>query len=728
VSVAQLSANGNVVGTVALKLQWQVEAMARASSGGGEVAGGTPRSLAAARAKVPGTLHVVLHGAEGLRACDSNGLSDPYASLTIHTPTGTQQKQKTEVCKGTLSPEWESSYQFELPTHATSLRIVLKDYDDISVGGVTLGKGIADLLGSVTLQAAHLRSFTTPRTEAYPVNHNSKRKGVLRMTTHFVPGTEEPDTAIAAAAQPEPEPELELELGGLPTTTSSETALLAAEDMAIGTARVVGGGLSAVGKQGIRSLAEALNTNAMTAGWAGDGDHHFFKRVAQQLGPEYMVVGHEAVGHSGSGDGSQVMQFTLMQMRILIMAKGNILPHTTNWQLSCQATGIGGVVANKGGIVAKFDYRDESLCFVCSHLAAHQGAKHRQQRNDMAHTVQEAARVGNKKLDVGSQADHVFWAGDLNYRIDLPEADGEERTHEEQLEQVSSLIADLQNSRKQLQQGDELQREIKEGRAFAGFTDALTQCFERGHNDSTRDASGNLIQGTWTFAPTFKTKRAVSFGYNPQRVPSFTDRILWRSAPGREQCVELVKFSPEFELCTSDHKPVYAVFRLAVPRPLSDRIDEHQKSIGGPRISQTAATKENGATTRRVAMRFISLSVDGLDEALCGGAAPNPRCQSEPPPPTYPLLPFTYPLTHSPSTRPYLQLFGTDPVRSAAVVVVCVLLSCVAVESSHHSLCAAQVRARCCWIQHRGAHHADTRTNRHRRPQLGSRRPPGCDL
>ena len=35
--------------------------------------------------------------------------------------------------------------------------------------------------------------------------------------------------------------------------------------------------------------------------------------------------------------------------------------YTSNWQLNCQATGIGGVVANKGGIVAKFDYRCENI-------------------------------------------------------------------------------------------------------------------------------------------------------------------------------------------------------------------------------------------------------------------------------------------------------------------------------------------------------------------------------
>ena len=157
-------------------------------------------------------------------------------------------------------------------------------------------------------------------------------------------------------------------------------------------------------------------------------------------------------------------------------------------------------------------------------------------------------RAGSKKIDVGNQCAHVFWAGDLNYRIDLPEADGAEPgsegyTHEDQLREVRKMIADLQDWLPNLRAGDELQREVAEGRVFAGFTDALTHCFERGHNVVANAADG--AKG-WTFAPTFKMKRAVAFGYNPQRVPSFTDRVLWRSAPGREQCIELDSFAPEF--------------------------------------------------------------------------------------------------------------------------------------------------------------------------------------
>ena len=68
--------------------------------------------------------------------------------MTLHTPAGPSQKQKTEVCKRTLSPVWKNdTFKFEVPSDATALRIVLKDYDDISVAGLTLGKGTSTYSG-----------------------------------------------------------------------------------------------------------------------------------------------------------------------------------------------------------------------------------------------------------------------------------------------------------------------------------------------------------------------------------------------------------------------------------------------------------------------------------------------------------------------------------------------------------------------------------------------------
>ncbi len=48
--------------------------------------------------------------------------------------------------------------------------------------------------------------------------------------------------------------------------------------------------------------------------------------------------------------------------------------------ISRMKTGLGGTTGNKGGVSIRFTYYNSSLCFVCSHFAAHQNQI--KQRND----------------------------------------------------------------------------------------------------------------------------------------------------------------------------------------------------------------------------------------------------------------------------------------------------------------------------------------------------------
>ena len=65
--------------------------------------------------------------------------------------------------------------------------------------------------------------------------------------------------------------------------------------------------------------------------------------------------------------------------------------------------------------------------------------------------------------------------------------------------------------------------------------------------------------------PTFKMQRGRRYAYFKQRVPSFTDRVLHRSAPGAKACLSLDTFAATPSLVTSDHKPVFARFKLTAP-------------------------------------------------------------------------------------------------------------------------------------------------------------------
>ena len=65
-------------------------------------------------------------------------------------------------------------------------------------------------------------------------------------------------------------------------------------------------------------------------------------------------------------------QEKLGQMRIIVLARRDVLPYISGMQVGRERTGLLGVHSNKGGIAVKFVLQGSSLCFVCSHLAAHE--------------------------------------------------------------------------------------------------------------------------------------------------------------------------------------------------------------------------------------------------------------------------------------------------------------------------------------------------------------------
>jgi phosphatidylinositol-bisphosphatase len=90
--------------------------------------------------------------------------------------------------------------------------------------------------------------------------------------------------------------------------------------------------------------------------------------------------------------------------------------------ISKTKTGFGGAAGNKGGVLLRFIYYNTSMCFVCSHFAAHQ--KEIRQRNEDFRQIYETSEFTGQAVTTTSKIetkfhDYVFWCGDLNYRIDL---------------------------------------------------------------------------------------------------------------------------------------------------------------------------------------------------------------------------------------------------------------------------------------------------------------------
>ena len=76
-----------------------------------------------------GTMRIVLVSARGLKAADSNGLSDPYCQLSM----GRQRKTSTTI-KKSLNPIWKEEFQFKGEIAKLGSKLLLRMYDYDLVG------------------------------------------------------------------------------------------------------------------------------------------------------------------------------------------------------------------------------------------------------------------------------------------------------------------------------------------------------------------------------------------------------------------------------------------------------------------------------------------------------------------------------------------------------------------------------------------------------------------
>uniref|UniRef100_A0A7N6F713 phosphoinositide 5-phosphatase n=1 Tax=Anabas testudineus TaxID=64144 RepID=A0A7N6F713_ANATE len=197
-------------------------------------------------------------------------------------------------------------------------------------------------------------------------------------------------------------------------------------------------------------------------------------------------------------------------------------------------TGMGGATGNKGGVAIRLLFHTTSICFVCSHFAA--GQSQVKERNDDYNEITRRLTFPMGRLLYSH--DYVFWCGDFNYRISLPN------------EEVKDLIK--QQNLDALTAGDQL---LDQKNIFRGFT-----------------------EGKLDFAPTYKYD-LFSEDYDTSekcRTPAWTDRILWKRRkwnfnkteneddPDQYWSPGTLKYYGRAELKTSDHRPVVSVIDVDI--------------------------------------------------------------------------------------------------------------------------------------------------------------------
>ena len=342
----------------------------------------------------------------------------------------------------------------------------------------------------------------------------------------------------------------------------------------------------------------------------------------------------------GQDEYVKVEQESMVAMHVVVFVRRGLAAYVSGVDKARVATGVGNVIGNKGGVGVCMNVGSTSILFINSHFAAHQHAV--EKRNGDFWAISNKLNLRPKHSALSSLAatnalstptvpslplppptrparssslvsasassvvtdrfDRVFWLGDLNYRIE-----GTHRLvcHLLQSEHLQPLLNNDQLTRSRLTQA-----------AFTHF-----------HEQHI------------TFKPTYKVDPnklpTVYDSSRKQRVPGWTDRVLWRDVEGGGG-VEAVQYGSCEQVRSSDHFPVFARFNVRADGMIARMVEEakeaeasgkrkqktkkekmSEKSAGsGDRPRESSSDSEAKAVHGHAATQPITATVDGSDSPV----------------------------------------------------------------------------------------------------------------
>lgn len=293
-----------------------------------------------------------------------------------------------------------------------------------------------------------------------------------------------------------------------------------------------------------------------------------------------------------------------IQMEVFV--RRELLPMVTDVKRDAVSCGFGNVVGNKGGVGVSFNYAGARLCFLNAHLAAHKEKV--KQRNADYHRIVKTMFAPKEIKGGGSSAAPKKVKGNAVAPADAPAADASSESKSgtacaNAAASTSSDSAGGADPRTPLDPdrptpetpsmfGGLIKRQgwsAAEGFDLCVFMgdlnyrvegnrQAVDVLMERGMmevmraNDqlSIERTAGRAFDG-WSegelaFPPTYKLDRGSVDAYDTsakKRVPSWTDRVMWRTKPlsrgGKVLCESGADvYTSARGVRTSDHLPVVA--------------------------------------------------------------------------------------------------------------------------------------------------------------------------
>ncbi|RVE51680.1 hypothetical protein evm_003652 [Chilo suppressalis] len=221
--------------------------------------------------------------------------------------------------------------------------------------------------------------------------------------------------------------------------------------------------------------------------------------------------------------------------------------HLRDIEAQYTKTGLGGMWGNKGAVSVRFNIYGCSVCFVNSHLTAHDHLL-ADRINDYNAIIKQHEYHAGETTNI-LYHDYVFWLGDLNFRTDHPPDDSP--TAEEIVEALNTVEKDKYSN---LLKHDQLLAVMETGEAFSEF-----------------------VEPEIRFPPTYK----FSIGgdeYDVKRKPSWTDRILYKVIANNYENVtlrvDLLSYNHMPHYTVSDHKPVVALYSIKAFSNYTEKIVE----------------------------------------------------------------------------------------------------------------------------------------------------------
>ncbi|XP_012553709.1 uncharacterized protein LOC100208426 isoform X1 [Hydra vulgaris] len=250
-------------------------------------------------------------------------------------------------------------------------------------------------------------------------------------------------------------------------------------------------------------------------------------RLQETFGPSHVLM--------------QASNFGVLQMSIFV--RRELVWFCSAVDQDTVATRVAHKIKTKGAIAMSFNIFGTSLLFITSHFAS-DTEKLTERINDykkICSSIQLPWHNADTSVDTKNFTDHfdrVFWFGDFNFRLTKTR---------KVVDEIFNLCAGNQSLLiNELLKYDQLLSLCKKGQIFHDF-----------------------IEAPINFMPTYKFDDNTD-NYDTsskKRVPSWTDRIVYKSKPPSE-LVSVVYNSCSL-IKVSDHKPVYAIFETTI-EPFKD--------------------------------------------------------------------------------------------------------------------------------------------------------------